>query len=157
MKCMKSLLDSACRLQPKRPTRTYLPLSSQTVPRLVAVALVALMIGAAGLTGCAQGDAPADDSNSVTEPDADDQPDADHQPDADDQPDADVDDQPDTDGPPPPQTSIVAPSSGGARLETPKHQIRLIVGPRGSGAALDTPDHRIRMGAGSVQHGQRSE
>lgn len=60
----------------------------------------------------------------------------------------------DTVSPPSDPVPAVAPSGGGATLETSNHRIRLIVAPRGGAQTLETSNHRIRLGAGQVQHGQ---
>lgn len=104
--------------------------------------------------GCAVGEsdeaptASTEDTGSGTEPDAGPQGDpdvTDHGPDVEEEP------------PPAVFTPTIAPSGGGATLETSNHQIRLLVGPRGSAETLETPGYRIRMGAGNVQHAQDSE
>jgi hypothetical protein len=116
-----------------------------------ALALMATVcLGATGLTGCASGEVgqtPAEDASNDTG----------------DGPDAGTDGQTDPDGgdteedtvePPPEPVPTLAPSGGGATVETNNHRIRLIVAPRGGAQTLETTNHRIRLGAGQAQHGQ---
>ncbi|MGM0558123.1 MAG: hypothetical protein ACQEVA_17195 [Myxococcota bacterium] len=60
----------------------------------------------------------------------------------------------DTFVPPPEPVQTLAPSGGGATLDTTNHSFRLIVAPRGGARTLETSNHRIRLGAGAAQHGQ---
>ncbi|MFW5967068.1 MAG: hypothetical protein ACOCV2_06095 [Persicimonas sp.] len=88
-------------------------------------------------TGCARGEVPEREQSSS---DAGGEPDAGYAPDGGTEP--------------KPKTQTLAPSGGGAQVETSEHKIRLIVAPQGGFETVETNDHRIRMGAGAAQHAQ---
>jgi hypothetical protein len=124
--------------------------------RLVAAAILSAAVGA---TGCAEAGLDSE-SGPQTEADGGVEPDAggDEDTGADEDTGGDPDTGGDEDTGDPEPVSMVpslAPSAGGAAVETPNHKIRLIVAPRGGAETVETSSHRIRMGAGNLQHGQQ--
>lgn len=118
--------------------------------RLITALLAVLCFGTIALSGCASGevsDPPGGDASDDTETMADAGTDGDTEADG-------GDTEEDTVEPPPEPVPTLAPSGGGAIVETPNHRIRLIVAPRGGAKTLETPNHRIHLGAGKAQHGQ---
>lgn len=111
-------------------------------PRCAVITLIAFCCCA--LIACAQGEI---DSN----------PDAGADPTVDASTDATAPDVPPPDAEPPPLTPLtttLAPSAGGATLDTANHRVRLLVGPRGGARSFQTANHRISLGAGTTQHVQ---
>lgn len=122
--------------------------------RYIPALLVAVCFGTTALSGCASGEVgtspepdASDDSGSMADAGSDGQAETDGG-------DAENDTEDDTVEPPPEPVPTLAPSAGGATVETPNHRIRLIVAPRGGAKTLETPNHRFRLGAGQAQHGQ---
>lgn len=50
--------------------------------------------------------------------------------------------------------TVVSPTAGGGRVQTPKHRARIIVGPPTPAGRAKAGKYGIKLGAGAAQHGQ---